>query len=58
LRSTFAARLTIHSSDLADAVISQDGEKMFYLAKFEKGFDLWQTELRSKETKMLVYTTH
>ncbi|MBI5915572.1 MAG: PD40 domain-containing protein, partial [Bacteroidetes bacterium] len=47
-------RLTIHSSDLADAVLSKDGEKLFYLAKFEKGYDLWQTELRSKDTKILV----
>lgn len=47
-------RLTIHSSDLADAMLSKDGEKMFYLAKFEKGFDLWQTEIRTKDTKILV----
>lgn len=47
-------RLTIHSSDLADAILSKDGEKMYYLAKFEKGFDLWETELRTKETKTLV----
>jgi len=47
-------RLTIHSSDLADAILSKDGEKMFYLAKFEKGFDLWQTELRTKDTKILL----
>lgn len=46
-------RLTIHSSRLADALMSKDGEKLFYLAKFEKGFDLWQTELRTKETKIL-----
>ena len=47
-------RLTIHSSDLADAIMSKDGEKLYYLAEFEKGFDLWQTDLRSKETKLLV----
>ena len=46
-------RLTIHSSPLSDAILSQDGEKLFYLARFEKGYDLWQTELRSKETKIL-----
>lgn len=46
-------RLTIHSSDLADAQLSKDGEKLFYLAKFEKGFDLWQTEIRTKDTKIL-----
>lgn len=46
-------RLTIHSSTLAGAVLSKDGEKLYYLASFEKGFDLWQTELRTKETKVL-----
>jgi len=46
-------RLTIHSSELADALLSADGEKLYYLAKFEKGWDLWQTELRTKETKVL-----
>lgn len=46
-------RLTIHSSDLAGAVLSKDGEKLFYLARFEKGYDLWQTELRTRETKVL-----
>ncbi len=47
-------RLTIHSSELGDYYISKDGSKLFYLAKFEKGFDLWQTNLRTKETKILV----
>lgn len=46
-------RLTIHSSDLSGGVLSKDGEKLFYMAEFEKGFDLWQTELRTKETKVL-----
>ncbi len=47
------ARLTINSSNLGDAVLSKDGEKLYYLAKFESGYDLWQTELRTKETKIL-----
>ena len=46
------ARLTIHSSSLSDAVLSKDGEKLYYLARFEKGINLWSTELRTKETKM------
>ncbi len=46
-------RLTIHSSRLADMILSKDGEKLFYLARFEKTTDLWVTELRSKETKIL-----
>ncbi|HVF95941.1 MAG TPA: hypothetical protein VM871_01390, partial [Flavisolibacter sp.] len=48
------ARLTLHSSSLADAVISKDGETLYYLARFEKGYNLWSTTLRTKETKMLV----
>lgn len=47
-------KLTIHSSSLADALISKDGETLYYLAKFEKGYNLWTTNLRTKETKMLV----
>ena len=47
-------RLTIHSSRLADAVVTPDGEKLFYLARFEKEYDLWVSELRTKETKILV----
>ncbi len=45
------ARLTIHSSGLGDAVLSKDGEKLFYLTSFEKGLNLWSTNLRTKETK-------
>lgn len=45
-------RLTIHSAFISDAVVTPDGEKLFYLANFEKGFDLWQTDLRTKETKI------
>jgi Tol biopolymer transport system component len=46
------ARLTINSSTLGDAVLSKDGEKLYYLASFEKGLNLWSTNLRTKETKM------
>lgn len=46
-------RLTLHSSDLGGAVLAKDGEKLYYLASFEKGYDLWQTELRTGETKII-----
>ena len=46
------SRLTIHSSNLGDAVLSKDGEKLYYLARFEKNMNLWSTNLRTKETKM------
>jgi tricorn protease len=45
-------RLTTHTSDAADWLLSKDGEKLYYLSRFEKGYDLWVTELRTKETKL------
>jgi tricorn protease len=48
------ARLTIHSSSLGDAVLSKDGEKLYYLARFEKGMNLWVTNLRTRDTKMAI----
>jgi len=48
------ARLTIHSSKLADAVLSKDGEKLYYLTRFEEALNLWETEIRTKSTKQLV----
>ncbi len=48
------ARLTIHSSSLGDALVSKDGETLYYLARFERGMNLWSTSLRTKETKMVL----
>jgi tricorn protease len=45
-------RLTRHSTRLSDAIISKDGEKLWYLARFEKGADLWEINLRTNETKL------
>ncbi len=47
-------RFTINSADIAGAALSRSGDKLFYLAGFEKGYDLWQTELRTKDTKLLL----
>lgn len=47
------ARLTTHTSALGDALLSKSGDKLFYLARFEKGLDLWSTDLRTKETKLV-----
>ena len=51
---TRKARLTIHSSSLGDALVSKDGETLYYLARFEKGMNLWSTNLRTKETKQVL----
>ena len=46
-------RMTLHSARLADAQVTPDGEKILYLARFEKGYDLWVFEPRKKEVKLL-----
>ncbi|WP_428667778.1 S41 family peptidase [Runella sp.] len=48
------AKLTIHSSNLSDALINKDGDMLYYMTRFEKGYNLWSTNLRTKETKQLV----
>jgi Tol biopolymer transport system component/C-terminal processing protease CtpA/Prc len=46
-------RLTTHSSQIGGAVLTPDGERLLYLARFEKGFDLWSYEHRKEEIKLL-----
>lgn len=46
-------RLTINSSSISDYAIDSSGSKLYYLASFEKGYDLWETELRGKTTRIL-----
>ena len=45
-------KLTTHTSDASDWLLSRDGEKLYYLTSFEKGYDLWMTETRTHETKL------
>jgi Tol biopolymer transport system component len=46
-------RLSLSSADLAGVELSADGETLYYLARFEKGYDLWQYNPRKKEVKLL-----
>lgn len=46
-------KLTTYTGATSDWVLSKDGEKLFYLSEVDKGNDLWVTELRKKETKLL-----
>ena len=46
-------RLTPNSSSLGDAIVSKDGESLYYLASFEGGMDLWKMDLRKHETKLV-----
>lgn len=45
-------RLTPSSADICDAIISKDGQTLYYLASFEDGYDLWEVDLRKKDAKI------
>ena len=47
-------RLTVNTSEASDWALSKDGEKLFHATSFEKGKDLWVTETRTHDTKLLV----
>jgi tricorn protease len=47
------ARLTIAPADITGNVLSKDGEKMYYLAKYDKGYDLWVIQTRTHESRVL-----
>lgn len=46
-------RLTPNSSDICDAIITKDGENLYYLSSVEKGYDLWKIKLRKPEAKIV-----
>ena len=46
-------KLTVSSASISDYAVNKDGSKLYYLAAFEKGYDLWVTDLRTRETKIL-----
>ena len=46
-------RLSINSGNISDFLLSSDGEKLFFTARMEKGYDLWMTNPRTKETKLI-----
>jgi len=47
------SRLTPYSSSLADAAVSPDGDKLYYLSKVEKGYDLWKRDLRKGDISIV-----
>ena len=50
---TKKVRLTINSAGISDYALTADGSKIYYLASFEKGYDLWVSDTRTRETKIL-----
>lgn len=47
-------RLTVNSSRQGDAILTPKGDKLYYLAAFEAGYDLWEHNLKENTTKILL----
>ena len=45
-------RLTPMSSNLSGMAITNDGEKFYFMTSFEKGYDLWEMDVREKSMKI------
>ena len=41
-------RLTPGSTAIADAILSKDGETLYFIGAFENGYDLWKRDLRKR----------
>ena len=46
-------RLTPMSSSLSGMALSNKGEKLYFMSSFEKGYDLWELDVREKSMKIL-----
>ncbi len=45
-------RLTPMSSSLSGMALSKDGDKFYFMTAFEKGYDLWEMDVREKSMKI------
>ena len=45
-------RLTPMSSNLSGMALTNDGEKFYFMTSFEKGYDLWEMDVREKSMKI------
>ncbi len=45
-------RLTPMSSSLSGMALTNDGEKFYFMTSFEKGYDLWEMDVREKSMKI------
>lgn len=47
-------RLTVNSSRMGDAILDYKGEKIYYQAAFEGGYDLWCHDLKENTTTLMM----
>lgn len=46
-------RLTPNSASIADSYLTDDGDALYYLASFEKGYDIWKINPRKGDVKLI-----
>lgn len=52
-RDERSLRITRHSASMGDYFLTPDMDKLYYVAKFEKGGDLWMIDLKKGEEKII-----
>ena len=45
-------KLTVHTSQAFEYLLSKDGDKLYYSTRFEGKNNIWASDLRTKETKL------
>ncbi|MDE7119789.1 MAG: peptidase S41, partial [Muribaculaceae bacterium] len=50
---TRIVRLTPYSGNLADAIVTDDGETLYFLTAPERSFELWKMPMRKREPKLV-----
>lgn len=46
-------KMTVTSAKHGSCILSKNGDKLYYLAAFEKGYDLWERDFKDNTTKLL-----
>lgn len=46
-------RLTPNSSNIASAILTKDGENLYYLSAVERGYDMWKVNLRKGDVRLV-----
>ena len=46
-------RLSLHSARLGGSILSNDAQKLYYLARYDKGSDLWVYDIKKRSAKSI-----
>ncbi|WP_282917806.1 S41 family peptidase [Porphyromonas macacae] len=52
-RDFMTMRLTRTSGSISDGIINKEGTKIYYIARYERSYDLWEKDLLEQSTKIV-----